>query len=290
MPDWVAALHELAEAGTPSVLVTLLAVRGSTPREAGCKMVVTGTATYGTIGGGNLEYQTIAAARALLAGEIRAPAVREFPLGPALGQCCGGHATVLFEPVRPVSWRIALFGAGHVGRALVSLLATLDCRVTWIDPRPDVFPAPLPANVTALSDPDPPAQVAALPAGTCVLVMTHDHALDFGIVSVALSRTELPFIGLIGSETKRARFAARLRRNGMPDNLIARLVCPIGVAGVGGKAPAEIAVAVAAQLLQIRDARASKPPAPGHDSAVSASICTGCGMACCELVEEEGVR
>ncbi len=254
MAGWLAALHELEQAGTPAVLVTLLAVRGSTPREAGCKMVVSEAATVGTIGGGNLEFQSIAVARALLVGETSAPEVREFPLGPALGQCCGGHATVLFEAVRPPSWQIALFGAGHVGRALVPLLGTLSCRVSWIDSRPGAFPEHAPANVAYRHEMSPADCVATLPAGCFVLVMTHAHALDFEIVAAALPRPDLPFVGLIGSETKRARFASRLARLGLSAATIRRLVCPIGVPGAGGKLPAEIAVAVAAQLLQTRDA------------------------------------
>ncbi len=256
MAAWLSALHALTEAGQPAVLVTLLAARGSTPREAGCKMVVTADATVGTIGGGNLEFQSIAEARSLLVGGASTPVERKFSLGPVLGQCCGGHARVLFEAVRPAAWRIALFGAGHVGRALVSLLAALDCRVTWIDARADAFPPELPANVERRLDERPMQAVAALPAGTQVLVMTHEHALDYQIVTAALERAALPFVGLIGSATKRARFVSAMERQGLAPEAIGRLVCPIGVPGAGGKAPAEIAIAVAAQLLQIRDALA----------------------------------
>ena len=290
MANWLAALRDLEQAGTPAVLVTLLAVRGSTPREAGCKMVVTEAGGEGTIGGGNLEFQSIAVARELLGRETSGPELREFPLGPALGQCCGGHATVLFEAVRPASWHVALFGAGHVGRALVPLLGTLGCRVSWIDARDDAFPAHVPANVTCLHDASPVRRAAALPAGSCVLVMTHDHALDFDIVAAALPRPELPFVGLIGSETKRARFVSRLARRGLPATAIRRLTCPIGVPGAGGKAPAEIAVAVAAQLLQVRDAVASVAPSPRPGRAAPATACAGCGVADCDHTEDAAVR
>jgi xanthine dehydrogenase accessory factor len=196
-----------------------------------------------------------------LANGGMAPMVREFPLGPDLGQCCGGHASVLFEIVTPTTWQIAVFGAGHVGRALVALLGTLDCRVQWIDARTDAFPLELPTNIARVIDPQPVERVAKLPAGAFVLVMTHDHALDFDIVAAALPRADLPYVGLIGSETKRARFVSRLRRAGLSAEAIRRLVCPIGVDGAGGKAPAEIAIAVAAQLLQTRDALAAFAPA-----------------------------
>lgn len=290
MTDWLDALHDLRQTGTPAVLVTLLAARGSTPREAGCKMVVTERAAFGTIGGGNLEFQSIAAARDLLAGAQTGPVVRDYPLGPALGQCCGGHASVLLEPVRPPSWHVALFGAGHVGRAVAGVLGTLACRVTWIDGRANVFPAGLPANVVARGEPAPAAGVAPLPAGTQVLVMTHDHALDYAIVTAALARPELPFVGLIGSATKRARFVARLARDGLPAAAIRRLVCPIGIPGAGGKAPAEIAVAVAAQLLQIRDAVVPVAPSPRPGRAAPAPDCAGCAMPGCTLAEDAVAR
>jgi xanthine dehydrogenase accessory factor len=259
MAAWLDALRTLERDDTPSVLVTLLAVRGSTPREAGCKMVVTSAATHGTIGGGNLEYVTIALAREVLASGASAPLTREFPLGPELGQCCGGHASVLLEPMRPTAFQVALFGAGHVGRALVTVLSTLDCRVRWSDSRADAFPAEIPPNVVTHVE---GTGIEKLRADTFVLVMTHDHALDFDLVAAALARRDLPYVGLIGSETKRARFVARLRRAGVGEDAIRRLVCPIGVDGAGGKAPAEIAVAVAAQLLQTRDALAAFAPAP----------------------------
>jgi xanthine dehydrogenase accessory factor len=262
MAAWLETLRALEQEGTPAVLVTVLAVRGSTPREAGCKMVVTAEAAHGTIGGGNLEFSSIALARSLLAGGGPAPLVREFPLGPELGQCCGGHASVLFETIFPTSWRIAVFGAGHVGRALVGLLGTLDCRAQWIDSRADAFPETVAANVEKVVDAVPADRVKKLAAGAFALVMTHDHALDFEIVAAALPRGDLPYVGLIGSETKRARFVSRLRRAGLPAEAIRRLVCPIGVDGAGGKAPAEIAIAVAAQLLQTRDALAAFAPAP----------------------------
>lgn len=253
MAEWLDALGQFDRDGRPAVLVTVLSARGSTPREAGAKMVVTEDTLHGTIGGGNLEFQCQLIARDMLAGIATAPVSHDFPLGPALGQCCGGHASVLFEPIRPPSWKIALFGAGHVGRALVRLLGTLPCRVTWIDPRADAFPAEHPANVRVVVADSVADRIAALAPATTVLVMTHDHALDFDIVAAALARDDLASVCLIGSATKRVRFVRRLAQRGLAPSAIERLVCPIGVPGAGGKLPAEIAVAVAAQLLQIRD-------------------------------------
>jgi xanthine dehydrogenase accessory factor len=273
--DWLAALTALHRQGQPAVLVTLLAARGSTPREPGCKMVVAAGTAHGTIGGGNLEFQSLRRARHLLQSALQGPVVAEFPLGPALGQCCGGHASVLFEPIRPPAWHIALYGAGHVGRALAAVLGTLECRLTWIDARPAEFPQILPDNVNVARDMPP----AALPPGACMLVMTHDHALDFELVAEALPRADLPFVGLIGSETKRARFVSRLAKAGLAAEAIRRLVCPIGLAGTGGKAPAEIAVAVAAQLLQVRDAEARVADRPAAIAA--AASCAACDAAGC---------
>jgi xanthine dehydrogenase accessory factor len=127
MGEWLHALVELENNGEPSVLVTVVTARGSTPREAGCKMVVTKETQYDTIGGGNLEFTCVDAARKMLEG-TQGPMLRDFPLGPELGQCCGGHVSVMFEPLRPALTHIALFGAGHVGRALVGLLGGLRVR------------------------------------------------------------------------------------------------------------------------------------------------------------------
>jgi xanthine dehydrogenase accessory factor len=257
MADWLDALTMLDAAGESAVLVTVLSARGSTPRESGCKMVVTRDALFGTIGGGTLEHRCMAEARSLLAGPATTPSVHDFPLGPALGQCCGGHVSILFETFRPATMQIALFGAGHVGRAVVRLLGELPCRITWIDPRPDAFPASLPSNTHCR----PAVDIATLAPGTQVLVMTHDHQCDFDIVAEALNRTDLGGVGLIGSVTKRARFVARLRRAGLGPDAIDRLECPIGLPGIDSKLPAAIAISIAARLLARHPARPS-PQAP----------------------------
>ena len=137
MAAWLEALAAAERDSVPAVLVTVLTAKGSTPREAGAKMVVLADGLAGTIGGGNLEFQSEIAARGLLAAGAEGPSTRDFPLGPALGQCCGGHVTVLFEVLRPPRLYVGLFGAGHVGKALVRVLADLPCRVNWIDPRPE---------------------------------------------------------------------------------------------------------------------------------------------------------
>ncbi|HEX3982650.1 MAG TPA: xanthine dehydrogenase accessory protein XdhC, partial [Acidisoma sp.] len=258
--------------GEAGVLVSVISAQGSAPREAGVKMVVSATDVWDTIGGGNLEFQSIKDARALLASDRLAPVVRDFPLGPALGQCCGGAAMVLFEPIRPAVWTIALFGAGHVGRAIAKLLGDLPCRLLWFDARTGIFPTgALPSN-THLSQSTDKVTITALPPGTAVLIMTHDHGLDFDLTEAALQRPDLSFVGTIGSETKRARFVSRLRRAGMDEAKLARFVCPVGLPGVGRKLPAEIAIAVAAQLLQERPREISPSLAAEPSAAVQPSL------------------
>jgi xanthine dehydrogenase accessory factor len=269
MAAWLDALAAAERDNQPAVLVTVLAVKGSAPREAGAKMVVSADGLAGTIGGGNLEYQCEAAARSLLACGADNPSIRDFPLGPALGQCCGGHVSVLFEVLRPPALHIGLFGAGHVGRALIKLLADLPCRVTWIDPRPEALPANLPPNVFPVRTAQPELAIAALPTGSLVLVMTHDHQLDLEIVSAALQRPGLRWVGLIGSATKRARFVSRLARRGIAAE---NLICPIGLPGIEGKQPAVVALSVAAQILSLPSQR-SVVPMPTIERSCGDCVC-----------------
>lgn len=280
MARWLEALTAAERDNQPAVLVTVLAAKGSTPREAGAKMVVTADGLAGTIGGGNLEHQCETAARALLTTGLDAPSTRDFPLGPALGQCCGGHVTVLFEVLRPPKLHIALFGAGHVGKALVKLLADLPCRVTWIDPRPEALPPNLPANVTPLRTAQPAQAVTGLPPGCILLVMTHDHQLDYAIAAAALARVDLPVVGLIGSATKRARFASRLAREGLA---LDHLLCPIGLPNIDGKQPAVVALSVAAQLLQLQAQlpRPSVIPMPVVSPLAQGCVAKDCGAQGC---------
>ena len=165
------------------------------------------------------------------------------------------------DPVRDDAFDVRLFGAGHVGRALVKLLADLPCRVTWIDAREDEFPRNVPANAEIVASDAPEADVDDAPAGAYFLVMTHDHALDERIAERILKRDDFEYFGLIGSLSKRRQFEQRMARRGMPVARFAAMTCPIGVGGIAGKEPAVIAVAVVAQLLQVRDARAAARPA-----------------------------
>ena len=164
--------------------------------------------------------------------------------------------------MKTVASELCLFGAGHVGRALVHVLAGLPYRIHWFDARSEMFPASLPQNVVAEVSSDPRHDVASAPSGALFLVMTHSHALDFDICDRVLRRGDFSFLGLIGSSTKRASFARRLRLRGHSEAALARLTCPIGLAAIAGKAPAAVAISVAGQLLNLSQSSAS-----GRDAA-----------------------
>ena len=244
-----------------AVVVEVIDCKGSVPRETGTRMLVDRAAVYGTVGGGHLELKAIEQARTILTTGERAPLTRHFSLGASLGQCCGGAVTLRFsrlDDAQIASWpapeprfSLQLHGAGHVGRAIVSLLAGIDCKVWWIDEREDQFPSDkLPAHIEKICVEPAEAEVAAAPPGAFYLVLTHSHDLDLRIAEAILRRDDFAYFGLIGSQTKRARFLHRFAQHGIPQEAIARLTCPIGVSGITGKEPEVIAVAVVAQLLQ----------------------------------------
>lgn len=262
MTDWLRALQHLRETRVPAVLVTISAVRGHAPRAAGAKLVVSPDATWGSIGGGNLEEVAVRRARVQLADPAAAVLTERHDLSdraPAEHgvQCCGGEVTLLYEPV-PVRRSIAVFGMGHVGFELALLLSRHDLELHLVDSRADQVDAdrvaPLltgPADVHIHQVPVlPELVVAELPQGSDVLVLTHDHAEDLALLD-ALLRSDVPgSIGLIGSSAKWTRFRAKLADLGHGAEAIARVRTPIGVPGPVGKEPATIALAVAAELLE----------------------------------------
>lgn len=295
-----------------AALISVVKVEGSAPREVGARMVIQKDAGFfGTIGGGRLEFETLAVADHALSVETPSASLRVWPLGPNLGQCCGGSVTTLIETFDSVDLadirelaaaeeagpflalsrmtkggRVArkivdrapggvggaafsaeqfverfgevgetvlLFGAGHVGRAVVLALSQLPFSVRWIDSRSDQFPDYVPANVVTVRTDEPEREIDLAPSGAFVLIMTHSHPLDYSIAASALRRADLGFVGLIGSVTKRARFASQARQLGLSEQQIARLVCPIGLPEIKGKQPSTIAASVAAQLLIARE-------------------------------------
>lgn len=253
----------------PAVLVTVGEAQGSTPREAGAWMAVFPDEILGSIGGGHLEWQAIAHARAMLSGTAESAAhERRYPLGPSLGQCCGGVVHLRFEVVDHADMPllatrlaesgapVALFGGGHVGKALIKLLGDLPFEVTWIDSRDEVFPPQVPGNVRCEHSDPVQAAVAGLKPGSSVVIMSFSHAEDLDIVLACLLRQravgDLRYIGLIGSQTKWSVFQRRLIERGVREDELTAVTCPIGLPGIAGKAPAVVALAVAAQLMQVQ--------------------------------------
>ena len=286
MKVW-ALIARALEAQGSCAMVTVVRAEGSVPREEGARMVVTDAGFHGTIGGGTLEWKALAAAQRLL-GKPRRVEMLTQSLGPDLGQCCGGRVTLAIEsfdaaslteakalalresagpfevrgrlPVHDLAEHfgearraVLLFGAGHVGRALVLALAPLPFDVTWADPRPEAFPGAMPQNARGFAG-DPQEVVAAAPEGALAFIMSHSHALDLEIADSALRNPRIAHVGVIGSATKRARFERRLRQGGIAESRVKSLICPIGAGGIRSKLPAAIAVSVAAQILALDEA------------------------------------
>ena len=246
--------------GRPAVVVTVGPTRGSVPREHGTRMLVATDAVAGTIGGGHLEWKAIEQARQRLAGG--APDAWDWPvaLGPTLGQCCGGALTLQFRPLDAqalADWtdpagrfHLQLYGAGHVGRAIVTLLGQIPCTVQWIDERDDAFASTsVPAHIERVCVEAVDGEVATAPPGSWFLVLTHSHDLDLRLAEAILRRGDFGWFGLIGSATKRARFRHRLAERGIDAATLERMTCPIGLPEIRGKEPGVIAVAVVAQML-----------------------------------------
>lgn len=269
-----------------AVIAELTAVRGSSPREAGAFMVIADDAIVGTIGGGALEYMVIDRARqALRNGETSGGL--DIPLGPEIGQCCGGRVEVSLKRMTAASgaallarlragersWpHVYLFGAGHVGKALASALVALPVRVHVVDTRPEEL-RDLPDAVEAKAVPMPEAVVRAAPRGSSYVVLTHDHALDFLIAAEALKRTDAPYIGMVGSRTKRAKFASWYRAEGGSAEALRRLVLPIGDFGLVDKRPEVIAALAAAEIMvQIGRREASVDRVPDSVAVGAAAV------------------
>ncbi|GLQ08460.1 xanthine dehydrogenase accessory protein XdhC [Devosia yakushimensis] len=255
LADFLAAHHTI-------IACELTSVRGSSPREQGTFMLVAMGSIFGTIGGGALEYMVIEHARRLIA-EGRAEEVMDVPLGPEIGQCCGGRVGVdlrhadaavratLVERIAAEEAKepqIYIFGAGHVGRALAQILALLPVRSEVIDTRQEELSA-LPPGVSWRRVAMPEAVVRSAPPGSSYVVLTHDHALDFLIVAEALKRADSPYVGMVGSQTKRAKFSSWFRGEGGDPALLERLISPIGRQGLGDKRPAIIAALAAAEIM-----------------------------------------
>lgn len=249
MFNWLEAAQRILTQGKCFCLISITDTHGSTPRSIGAKMLVTKAASYGSIGGGNLENQAILKARLMLK-TMSGPQEMDSILGPDMEQCCGGRVTMKLEIVQNMDaikgvqdstqTPLYLFGAGHVGTALMAAIGPLPFDVRLFDNRPEKNAAPINSVKSVVS---------AAPKKALFLVMTHDHALDYELVCAILSRKLMGYCGMIGSKTKRARFLSKLRKDGLTEEQLSRLTCPIGIDGIQGKEPEIIAASVAAQLL-----------------------------------------
>lgn len=243
---WADAIAECHQRGEAYAIATVMGVAGSTPREPGSKMVITANESYSTIGGGQLEFAVMMKARALLLDGEAAQTIEAFPLA-ATGQCCGGNVSVLLEIIPATAWQIWVYGAGHVAQQLITILAGLPCQVHWCDNRSEFLPETPPSNVQCHLAQDLVATVAKVANGADVLVLTHDHALDFELSKAALNKGL--WLGLIGSETKAKRFNTRLSKAGISEQQLSQLHCPVGLTEVPGKLPMEVAISIAGQLV-----------------------------------------
>lgn len=310
MPEWIGEALASARRGEALAMVTIVGAQGSTPREMGARMLVWPDRFTGTIGGGSLERQGLDQARKLLSQVDRRHALQDYPLGPLLGQCCGGHVRLLVERVdaesldwlepaaqardpfaltarfedgamsraieaeappsdsprtpipevrrvsetiRPDLPRLVIFGAGHVGQAVARAFAPLPFHLDWLASREDLRPEASGTRATILSEDELVEGIEAAPADTLFAIFTHSHDLDYRLTRAALARGDFRYLGLIGSRTKRRRFEGRLRDDGVTDADLTRLTCPIGIPELKSKAPAVIAIALAAELLKLTE-------------------------------------
>ncbi len=249
--NWQQAINACHSDAAPFAVASLLGTTGSTPRGASAKMVITKELTFDSIGGGQLERLVTLQARKMLASRVPSQKIEHFPLATKAGQCCGGSVTVLIESFPESAIRLAVFGAGHVGRALVQIMAQCDARIDWIDSRPELFPEEVAGNATTISLSDPADHIQFLTDTHRCIVVTHDHALDYRLLYILLTETDIDYIGLIGSETKAKRFFNRLDKDGVSLDDQRRCRCPIGLPEVRGKLPMEIAVSIAAEVLSL---------------------------------------
>jgi xanthine dehydrogenase accessory factor len=272
MTATVRDLKDFLAGADPVALVEVAGTKGSTPRETGAFMLVSQAAIHGTIGGGQLEYMAIDKARQMLRSRAASDrldvpevcATLDIPLGPEIGQCCGGRVEVA---IRPVDEKVAacliaaaerqeenlphlyVFGGGHVGKALAASLALLPVRTIVVETRAEELEG-MPGGVEKLLTPMPEAAVREAPAGSAFAVLTHDHALDFLIVAEALRRNDAAYVGMIGSKTKKATFKSWfLKTAGGTEKEFGRLVSPIGGEAVKDKRPAVIAALAAAEMM-----------------------------------------
>ena len=246
---WLQKILCLQAQGVACVLVSVVNVLGSAPREIGTRMIVSSDTQWGTIGGGNLEYEITKRARQILKDKCNLAVVSDMSLGAKLGQCCGGRVQVLMEPVNSKP-KLVVFGAGHVGKELVDIAAELPINIDWIDERQEQFPNKSYQNVKQIIPIDSTLVLEDLEGHEAVVILTHNHALDLSLCESLMRLKHRAYIGLIGSRTKWKRFENQLLQRDFSPELVSQIQCPVGVRGVASKNPRAIAISILAQLLQ----------------------------------------
>jgi len=257
---WIRTLRELQENATAAVLVSRSADRNHAAPDGG-KLIVTEFEVRGDLG--DQQNHAIAQARDMLRSAGQSTGARLEALSPSTASLPDTRDVLLYDLLPRCDFSVALYGAGHVGRAIVEVLSQAGpCRINWIDSREAVFPDALPGCVRAVHADLPTASVDEQPPGSCFLVMSHSHALDLALCEAVLRRGDFLFLGLIGSKTKYRRFMKQLRGRGLDEDSLAGITCPIGIGGIASKEPGAIAVAVTAQLLRLHEARRRQEAGP----------------------------
>lgn len=246
---WFEAAADRRHRGQPWVLATVLSTQGSAPRNSGTKMVIDARSSADTLGGGQLEFLVIARARELISDGRERQLLEHFPLSSRAGQCCGGSVTVLLECFAGAELQLHIFGAGHVARALLPVLAPLEWQLHCIDNRAELLEDDLDGRVHNHFLTDPVAHISRMNPGAFALILTQDHALDYRLLSALLDRDDCAYLGMIGSRTKAQRFRRRLASDGFIQGQVDKFYSPVGLSEVPGKKPAEVAISIAAQLL-----------------------------------------
>ena len=254
--NWIQALGDVEKSGQAWVIATVIGTQGSAPRESSSKMIITQEHSFDTIGGGQLEYAVCQKARTMLQeADTPSHVIEHFPLAAKGNQCCGGTVNVLLEYFAEPATKITIFGMGHVATTLVNVLGNMKAKVAWVDSRSNLAQDQqlqgLPSNVTPYLYSSMLDHVEQMSSNEIALIMTHDHSLDYQLVEALLDRKDCRFIGLIGSQTKAMRFRKRLVSASFSKEEIDFVQCPVGLPEVTGKQPFEIAISIAAQLIQI---------------------------------------
>ena len=248
--SWILEANRLLQENTNFVTVSIVQIIGSAPRNCGSKMLITEKEQFGSVGGGKLEWEASKLARDMLQNKSSERELKTISLGASLGQCCGGQVSLFLEKCSFENINIALFGGGHIAKSLLLILEQLPYKTTLIESR-KAFIQEAPKKISTILNEQPEDEVENFPPKTYYLIMTHSHAQDIAICEAIIKRKDFAYLGIIGSQKKSLRFCKHLLKKGYPESLIKKIFCPIGLPIKNNKQPIEIAVSIAAQLIEI---------------------------------------